>query len=123
MRIDLPCCGFKNCRHYFDGNCTKPSEQGKCEYWYLLHEEPNKTEPHWIPCSERLPEEDHQLGGSGKQFSDNVLISIVNRDDEDAWIYVSHTIDGEWALDLSRYCKVLAWRPLPSPYQPEEESE
>lgn len=75
----------------------------------------------WIPCSERLPEEDHQLGGSGKQFSDNVLISIVNRDDEDAWIYVSHTIDGEWALDLSRYCKVLAWMPLPSPYQPEEE--
>ena len=39
MRIDLPCCGFKNCRHCFDGNCTKPSEQEKCEYWYLLHEE------------------------------------------------------------------------------------
>lgn len=40
MRIDLPYCGFKNCIHCFDGNCTKPSEQGKCEYWYLLHEEP-----------------------------------------------------------------------------------
>lgn len=40
MRIDLPCCGFKNCRYCFDGNCTKPSEQGKCEYWYILHEEP-----------------------------------------------------------------------------------
>lgn len=39
MRIDLPCCGFKNCRHCFDGNCTKPSEQEKCEYWYILHEE------------------------------------------------------------------------------------
>ncbi len=40
MRIDLPCCGFKNCRYCFDGNCTKPSKQEKCEYWYLLHEEP-----------------------------------------------------------------------------------
>ena len=78
-----------------------------------------EPEPHWIPCSERLPEEDHWLGGSGKQFSDNVLISIVNRDDEDAWIYVSHTIDGEWTLDLSRYCKVLAWMPLPPAYKGE----
>ena len=24
MRIDLPCCGFKNCRLQFDGNCTAP---------------------------------------------------------------------------------------------------
>ena len=38
----------------------------------------------WVPCKERLPEEDHWLGGSGKQFSDNVLISITNREDEDA---------------------------------------
>lgn len=40
MRIDLPCCGFKNCRYCFDGNCTKPSKLEKCEYWYLLHEKP-----------------------------------------------------------------------------------
>ena len=39
MRIDLPYCGFKNCRYCFDGNCMKPSELEKCEYWYLLHEE------------------------------------------------------------------------------------
>ena len=77
----------------------------------------------WIPCSERLPEEDHWLGGSGKQFSDNVLVTIVNRDDEDAWVDVSHTIDGKWALELPRHCKILAWMPLPSPYQPGEESE
>ena len=37
MRIDLPCCGFKNCRYCFDGNCMKPSKQEKCEYWYVLH--------------------------------------------------------------------------------------
>ena len=79
------------------------------------------NEQQWILCSERLPDEDHWLGGSGKQFSDNVLISVVNCNDEDAWVQVSQTIDGTWALELPRYCKVLAWMPLPEPYQPKEE--
>ena len=30
MRIDLPCCRFRNCRYHFDGNCTKLSEYNKC---------------------------------------------------------------------------------------------
>ena len=40
-----------------------------------------QAEQKWIPCSERMPEEDHWLGGSGKQFSENVLVTIVNHDD------------------------------------------
>ena len=52
MRIDLPCCGFKNCRRYFDGNCMKSSEQEKCEYWYLLHEEPERKKGKWIKIPE-----------------------------------------------------------------------
>ena len=48
MRIDLPCCGFKNCRYCFDGNCTKPSKLEKCEYWYLLHEESERKTGKWI---------------------------------------------------------------------------
>lgn len=32
MRIDLPGCGFKNCRFSFDGNCTKKVEYERCEY-------------------------------------------------------------------------------------------
>lgn len=81
--------------------------------------EPKQLEQPWIPCSERLPEEDHWLGGSGRQFSDNVLISILNSDDEDEWVDVSHTIDGEWVLELPRHCKILAWMPLPTPYREE----
>lgn len=30
MRIDLPTCGFSNCRHRFDGNCMRNPEE--CEY-------------------------------------------------------------------------------------------
>ena len=77
----------------------------------------------WIPCSERLPDEDHWLGGSGRQFSENVLVSVLNSSDEDAWVDVSQTIDGEWVLELPRYCKIFAWMPLPEPYRPKEESE
>lgn len=73
-------------------------------------------ESRWILCSERLPEEDHWLGGSGKQFSDNVLVSIYNSADEDEWVDVSQTIDGEWRVELPRHCKIAAWMPLPEPY-------
>ena len=76
-----------------------------------------QPETHWIPCSERLPEEDHWLGGSGRQFSDEVLVSVVNYDDEDTWVYISQTIDGKWALELPRHCEITAWRPLPEPYR------
>lgn len=82
----------------------------------------NKPEPHWIPCSERLPDEDHWLGGSGKQFSDEVLVSVSNSADEDVYVYVSQTLDGKWNLELPEYYEVIAWMPLPEPYQPEEES-
>lgn len=32
MRIDLPTCGFKNCRYYFDGNCKNKNEYEQCDY-------------------------------------------------------------------------------------------
>lgn len=74
----------------------------------------------WIPVTERLPEEDHWLGGSGKQFSDEVLVSVANYDDEDIWTYISQTIDGEWTLELPSHCKIIAWMPLPEPWKGEQ---
>lgn len=32
MRIDLPTCGFMNCRHCFDGNCNSKLEYSRCEH-------------------------------------------------------------------------------------------
>ena len=119
MRIDLPCCGFKNCRHCFDGNCTKPSEQGKCEYWYLLHKDLYGTQSHWVSCSERLPDDsDYRecmecIDGAVWYFTKNGAMGL-------GYYYKSTK---EWSTidDLRTDGKVVAWMPLPSPYQPEEE--
>ena len=32
MRIDLPCCSFKNSKYQFDGNCMDKGRYEKCEY-------------------------------------------------------------------------------------------
>lgn len=36
MRIDLPCCSFKNCKFCFDGNCTNKTEFERCEFEKLI---------------------------------------------------------------------------------------
>lgn len=32
MRIDLPQCGFKNCKFQADGNCISKNEYDRCEH-------------------------------------------------------------------------------------------
>ena len=76
-----------------------------------------KEEPHWIPCSERMPEENNWLGGSRRKFSDEVLVSVVNYDDDEILTHISQTIEGKWALNFASRCKVIAWMPLPKPYE------
>lgn len=36
VRIDLPCCPFKNCKHCFDGNCKSKIEYERCEFMQIL---------------------------------------------------------------------------------------
>ena len=36
MRIDLPCCDFKNCMFQFDGNCMDKANYEKCEYEEII---------------------------------------------------------------------------------------
>lgn len=80
-----------------------------------------QPEQQWIPCSERLPDEDYWMGGTGKQFSATVLVTVSNREDEDEWVDMSYTVDGEWMLELPMYCKIVAWMPLPEPWKGEQE--
>ena len=70
----------------------------------------------WIPCSDRLPNQDGE-------FTD-VLITCESIADgvfvQSAEFYVA--TDGSPVFDsLYHYERVLAWRPLPDPYQPKGE--
>ena len=77
-----------------------------------------QPEPHWIPCSERLPETD-----------DEVLTTyIVNGNKNKRYVETSTYYDGDeghWASPWDEYrvagtrVEVLAWMPLPKPYKEE----
>ena len=71
-----------------------------------------EPEPHWIPCSERLPEEDN-CTGSGVQYSDDVLITVINTMDEETVIDYGHTTDGEWYEDGRTRCPIEEHYALP----------
>lgn len=85
-------------------------------------------EQQWIPCSERLPDEDtevlvtvyfHGLAkkhppGWNKQIKPNYYVEAASQ------------IDGEWSSYSDEYKiardrhEVIAWMPKPSPYKGEE---
>lgn len=64
-----------------------------------------KEEPHWIPCSERLPDKD------GEYLVTFKLIYMRP-------IEVCTFLNGQWIL--YGYERVLAWQPLPEPWKGEE---
>ena len=82
-----------------------------------------EQQPRWIPCSERLPEDDVYVliskkpsPISGNKFSVTIGMRYINRRSKKA----------EWRDSGFGYLsddKVLAWMPLPSPYQEEGEEE
>lgn len=85
-------------------------------------------QPRWIPCSERLPDEDF-WSGRGRQFSNHVIVTIVNHaNDDEHFTDMAQTVDGIWQLShdvdgdcsLPNWCEVIAWMPLPKPYKGEE---
>ena len=84
-----------------------------------------QPEPKWIPCSERLPEEDY-CTARGIQHSESVLVTIVHHaNDDDVFVDMACTVDGKWQLthpidddpDIPKWCEVIAWMPLPEPYR------
>ena len=89
---------------------------------------PAQPEPHWIPVSERMPEEHEWIGTKkfGTTMSDEVYVTFENSKGERFTKHL-HFHNGE----LSRYDKThmdawfkdykpIAWMPLPEPYKPKE---
>ena len=100
-------------------------EQHCCPRWNKVIRETLKDaqpEPHWIPCSERLPEDKYVLISKkptkilGDKWS--VAIAIRTADPRSGKI--------EWrdsGFGVIQDDKVLAWMPLPEPYQEGEQDD
>ena len=83
-------------------------------------EQPVQPEPHWIPCSERLPNEKDagilkKLGIEKR--SEDVLATVEVKGER--MTVTACTYDGKWDWNM-KYTfpdyKVIAWMPLPEPY-------
>lgn len=74
-----------------------------------LNEEQRKHR--WIPVEERLPEKDGVY-----------LVTMVGEFVGDGNPFVGMEVfeDGTWYADEDDFRPVIAWMPLPEPYQPEE---
>ena len=71
---------------------------------------PAEPEQKWIPCSERMPEDNVPVLVSGKI---GVYTAVHNPAGKD-WA-------GWWKLNTrSHECNPLAWMPLPKPYEGKE---
>lgn len=87
-----------------------------------------QPEPRWIPCSERLPEEDglylvtSREKATAEEFGfdlDDVEVRKM-RFNEDGWRIPKHI--PEWINGVV-HTTVLAWMPLPKPYREERTEE
>lgn len=87
----------------------------------VIDEQPTiEVAPRWIPCSERLPEEQKKsywvCTDSGYQC-------------ECRWTNINHfwtqpTTDWHWhPMDVPQYTRIVAWMPLPEPYKMDEVEE
>lgn len=118
-----------------DGFCTDCKEYDKERHFCPRFDrvikttiEEMKVEQRWIPCSERLPEEEDsifaQYYGTDRwrksmfrKRSRDVIVTSVFGDGE-LHTEVAHTTDGEWHVGVNVVPRtVIAWMPLPEPYK------
>ena len=90
----------------------------------IIDEKPSiDAELQWIPCSERLPEDDNE-----------VLVTILDREDDYVEVYKGFYEDGEWWTQWCHGCLrlkkepcgdnvVTAWMQLPKAYEAERKEE
>lgn len=97
-------------------NCSEDSDCSECPFGQiedrciLAELQIRGGNNGWIPCSERLPE------------NNTVVLVTYITDDLEFIVYCVKYVDGEWEQpDYSEWSldkdMVLAWQPLPSPYQ------
>lgn len=88
--------------------------------WFIFHAPTIEAEPvkheEWIPCSERLPEEEEKIYW---------ICTDTAYQCECRWTNDRFGLgEGEWGwsiVDTPLYSKPIAWMPLPKPYREDGE--
>ena len=92
-----------------------------CPEHYCLCTLPSaQPEQHWIPCSERLPEEYCECLVTYKSDGDQMFMDIVEYEPSFEFDHEKNRFKGNWLFaDDCRSVnpKVIAWMPLPEYYQ------
>lgn len=92
-----------------NGNPIPPQDLAEA---FDLAIEALQQEPKWIPVSERLPEE----GLTVLILAENGQIEFGQRD-ENKWEWLAESIADYW----TEAEEVIAWQPLPEPYEETEQ--
>ena len=86
----------------------------------------------WIPVSSgEMPKEHDSIFSQHKgtdkwndamfeKISDEVNVTVVDKNGENGTTTHAHTVDGKWVCDLlkcNKSYRIIAWQPLPEPYQ------
>ena len=92
------------------------TEKDENRFMHLVRDIAPSVQPEqrWIPCSERLPEEDGQ-------YLITVKYKHVNDSYEDVYAEHGEWYDGRWDMFCFGHCgeveDIIAWRSLPEPYE------
>ena len=74
----------------------------------MISDAPTVDVPTWIPCSERLPNNDEE-----------VIVSVEDDRADNTFKYTTTAwrYGDVWVSDNERICGIIAWMPLPKPYE------
>ena len=93
------------------------------ERGYTAGQMAERREHEWIPCKERLPEDGDDCIVTGKlkypwETEWNYFVDVASNDGD----YIDCYWDTFKDWDEGQEVHIIAWMPLPSPYQPKERS-
>lgn len=83
----------------------------------------------WILCSERLPEEHEEENNIYDPYtlaqvdtviyniSDLVIVTVKDFENDKVFVSDDYTKDGKWSNYCDDYFNIIAWMPMPKPYQ------
>ena len=111
--------------NFYYGLKHTPSEEDIQAYIDAAPSVTQKSE--WIPVSERLPDEYGEYLVTWKtNDSSTPFISVCEYETSYEYDVEKHRFKGEWLVDdyilVHSDYEVVAWMPLPKPYEPQERS-